>query len=83
MTVSVLPKQPRSSRLLWAILGVVLIADMLDMIDSSITYIAAPTIVGDIGGGEALVKWLGAHVPDQHCPGEHRAGGRTHVPPSG
>jgi EmrB/QacA subfamily drug resistance transporter len=28
--------------------------------DSSITNIAAPTIVRDIGGGESLIKWLGA-----------------------
>ena len=28
--------------------------------DSTITNIAAPTIVRDIGGGESLIKWLGA-----------------------
>jgi MFS family permease len=38
----------------------VLIADMLDLMDSTITNIAAPTIVRDIGGGESLIKWLGA-----------------------
>jgi EmrB/QacA subfamily drug resistance transporter len=48
------------SRLLWAILGVVIIADMLDLLDSTITFIAAPTIVKNLGGGEALIKWLGA-----------------------
>lgn len=52
-----------SSRLdgrLRAILAVVLIADVLDLMDSTITNIAAPTIAGDIGGGQALIKWLGA-----------------------
>jgi EmrB/QacA subfamily drug resistance transporter len=42
------------------ILAVVLIADVLDLMDSTITNIAAPTIVRDIGGGESLIKWLGA-----------------------
>src|ERR1700709_1991963 len=46
--------------LLWAILGLVLLADALDMIDATVTNIAAPTIVRDIGGGDALVKWLGS-----------------------
>lgn len=43
-----------------AILAVVLIADMLDLMDSTITNIAAPSIVTSIGGGESLIKWLGA-----------------------
>ncbi|WP_375493237.1 MFS transporter [uncultured Jatrophihabitans sp.] len=42
------------------ILAVVLIADVLDLMDSTITNIAAPTIVREIGGGQGLVKWLGA-----------------------
>lgn len=45
---------------MWAILGLVLLADALDMIDATVTNIAAPTIVGDIGGGGGLIKWLGA-----------------------
>ena len=45
---------------MWAILAVVLIADALDLLDATITNIAAPTIVGDIGGGPALIKWLGS-----------------------
>ncbi|MEU6349303.1 MFS transporter [Streptomyces sp. NPDC047072] len=44
----------------WLILGLVLLADALDLIDSTVTNIAAPTIVGDIGGGEGLIKWLGS-----------------------
>jgi len=42
------------------ILAVVILADVLDLMDSTITNIAAPTIVRDIGGGESLIKWLGA-----------------------
>jgi EmrB/QacA subfamily drug resistance transporter len=43
-----------------AILAIVLIADVLDLMDSTITNIAAPAIVRDLGGGESLIKWLGA-----------------------
>jgi EmrB/QacA subfamily drug resistance transporter len=49
-----------STTLLWVVLGLVLLADALDMIDSTVTNIAAPTIVRDIGGGEGLIKWLGS-----------------------
>ncbi len=42
------------------LLALVILADVLDLMDSTITNIAAPTIVRDIGGGESLIKWLGA-----------------------
>ncbi|MDM4761987.1 MFS transporter [Galbitalea sp. SE-J8] len=42
------------------LLLVVIIADVLDLLDSTITTIAAPTIARELGGGESLVKWLGA-----------------------
>lgn len=48
-----------NTRMMWAILGLVLLADGLDMIDSTVTNIAAPTIAGHLGGGEVLIKWLG------------------------
>jgi EmrB/QacA subfamily drug resistance transporter len=54
------PSPAPSARLMWAILAVVLIADALDMLDSSITTIAAPSIVADIGGASGLITWLGA-----------------------
>src|SRR6201989_1345939 len=54
-------KSPSLSRtLLWGVLGLVMLADALDMIDSTVTNIAAPTIVREIGGGQALIKWLGS-----------------------
>ncbi|MFE0102303.1 MFS transporter [Streptomyces sp. NPDC059009] len=49
-----------STKVMWAILGVVLAADAMDLLDSTLTNIAAPTIVKDIGGGEGLIKWLGS-----------------------
>jgi MFS family permease len=50
----------RLSPRLRLILILVILADVLDLMDSTITNIAAPTIVRDIGGGESLIKWLGA-----------------------
>jgi EmrB/QacA subfamily drug resistance transporter len=49
----------RSNHLTWAILGLVLLADALDVIDATVTNIAAPTIAGELNGGESLIKWLG------------------------
>jgi EmrB/QacA subfamily drug resistance transporter len=43
-----------------AVLAVVLAADVLDLMDSTITTIAAPSIAHHLGGGESLIKWLGA-----------------------
>lgn len=48
-----------STRGMWVILALVLLADALDMIDSTVTNIAAPTIARDLDGGEGLIKWLG------------------------
>lgn len=54
------PAVTLSKAAFWVILALVLLADALDMIDSTVTNIAAPTIVADIGGGESLIKWLGS-----------------------
>lgn len=61
MSVSSQPmhQQPVSWRH-WSILALVLLSDMLDLLDSTLTTIAAPTIALDLGGGAALVEWLGA-----------------------
>jgi MFS family permease len=42
------------------LLAIVVIADVLDLMDSTITNIAAPTIERSLGGGESLIKWLGS-----------------------
>src|SRR4051812_49748891 len=44
---------------MWTILGLVLLADALDVIDATVTNIAAPTIARELDGGESLIKWLG------------------------
>ncbi len=50
----------RLTRRLRILLTIIIVADVLDLMDSTITNIAAPTIVREIGGGESLIKWLGA-----------------------
>jgi MFS family permease len=44
---------------MWAILALVLLADALDVIDSTVTNIAASTIARELHGGQGLIKWLG------------------------
>ncbi|WKV75207.1 MFS transporter [Streptomyces sp. PCS3-D2] len=52
------PSQPHRYR--WAVLAVVLAADVMDMLDATITSIAAPAIAAGLGGGPALSQWLQA-----------------------
>lgn len=49
-----------SAALMWALLSVVLVADAMDLLDATVTTVAAPTISVDLGGGPALIKWLSA-----------------------
>ncbi|MFC0041940.1 MFS transporter [Actinomadura rayongensis] len=53
------PARAASARSMWAILALVLLADALDVIDATVTNIAAPTIAADLHGGPGLIKWLG------------------------
>jgi MFS family permease len=48
--------RPTSSRLMWAILALVLLADALDVIDATVTNIAAPTIAKELHGGQGLTR---------------------------
>ncbi|WP_433680180.1 DHA2 family efflux MFS transporter permease subunit [Nocardia sp. CA-119907] len=60
--MNTLTQQPETkvSPRMWAILAVILAADVLDLLDSTITNIAAPTIARDLHGGPSLIQWLGA-----------------------
>lgn len=49
-----------STKGVWLTLIVVLLADAMDLIDSTITNVAAPSIVADLGADESVIKWLGA-----------------------
>ena len=40
-------------------LAVVLMADILDLVDGTLTSIAAPAIARDLGGGPGFISWLG------------------------
>lgn len=51
---------PVTARAVWLTLAVVLLADAMDLIDSTITNIAAPSIADDLGAGDSVIKWLGA-----------------------
>jgi EmrB/QacA subfamily drug resistance transporter len=44
----------------WAALGVILAAEILDLLDGTITNVAAPAIQRGLGGGPPLVQWLSA-----------------------
>ncbi|MGI5201489.1 MFS transporter [Spirillospora sp. CA-108201] len=59
MTTTMTATRPASSRSMWAILALVLLADALDVIDATVTSIAAPAIAGDLHGGQGLITWLG------------------------
>jgi EmrB/QacA subfamily drug resistance transporter len=44
----------------WLILAIILLADIVDLLDATITTIAAPSIANSLGGGAGLISWLGA-----------------------
>lgn len=44
----------------WAVFAVVLLADVMDLVDSTVTNVGGPAIRASLGGGESLLQWLGA-----------------------
>jgi len=44
----------------WRVLAVVLLAEIMDLLDSTVMTVAAPSVRAGIGGGEATVQWLTA-----------------------
>jgi EmrB/QacA subfamily drug resistance transporter len=42
----------------WAVLAIVLVAEVMDLVDGTIVNVAAPAIRGDIGGSDATMQWL-------------------------
>ncbi|MFC4912823.1 MFS transporter [Actinomadura gamaensis] len=52
--------EPALFRWRWAALAVILLGEIMDMLDSLVTTIAAPTIRGDLGGSAATIQWLAA-----------------------
>ncbi len=42
----------------WWILGVILLAEIMDLLDGTIVNIAAPSIQADLGGSTAALQWI-------------------------
>src|SRR6201995_2439523 len=47
-------------RLRWVVAGVVLAANVMDLLDATIVNVAAPSIHRDLGGGASTIQWLSA-----------------------
>ncbi|MFG2037083.1 MFS transporter [Dactylosporangium sp. NPDC048998] len=52
--------KPDPYRWRWAVLAVVLAAEVMDLLDATIIAIAGPSIRADLGGGTAFLQWLAA-----------------------
>src|ERR1700759_3758774 len=52
--------RPTPSRLRWVVAGVVLAANVMDLLDATIVNVAAPSIHCDLGGGASTIQWLSA-----------------------
>src|ERR1700761_8261959 len=50
----------KSSRLRWVAFGTVITAAVMDLLDSTIAQVAAPTIRGELGGSYAVIEWVTA-----------------------
>jgi EmrB/QacA subfamily drug resistance transporter len=42
----------------WRILAIVMVAEVMDMLDSTVTNVAGPSVRDSIGGGAGLLQWL-------------------------
>ncbi|TML04748.1 MAG: MFS transporter, partial [Actinobacteria bacterium] len=42
----------------WAVLAIVLVAEVMDLVDGTIVNVAAPSIRAEIGGSDATMQWL-------------------------
>ncbi len=52
------PATPYAAR--WLVFGVVLCAEVMDLLDSTVVNVAGPSIRADLGGGASTLQWLGA-----------------------
>jgi EmrB/QacA subfamily drug resistance transporter len=56
-----LPDDPAfSARRAWAAVGIILVGEVMDLLDSLVTTIAGPTITRDMGGSQEFIQWLAA-----------------------
>ncbi|MFC7713405.1 hypothetical protein [Nonomuraea recticatena] len=54
---------PAPYRRRWPALAVILAGSVMEMLDSTVTSIAGPTIRAELGGGTSLIQWLGWPTP--------------------
>ena len=52
--------EPPGYRWRWHILAVVLIADVMDLLDTTVVNVAAPAIHASFGGGNTQIQWITA-----------------------
>ena len=52
--------EPPAYRWRWVVLALVLIAEVMDLLDSTVITIAAPTVRADLGGSGATMQWWAA-----------------------
>ncbi len=65
MTSQIAPPAPVSTpstghRLRWAGLAVILAAEVMDLLDTTIVGVAAPAVRQDLGGSDAQIQWITA-----------------------
>jgi EmrB/QacA subfamily drug resistance transporter len=51
---------PRSNRMRWLALAVVLAVEVMDLLDATIVGVASPSIQADFGGSSTRIQWIAA-----------------------
>jgi EmrB/QacA subfamily drug resistance transporter len=54
------PASATRSRRPWAVLAIVLVAEVMDLVDGTIVNVAAPSIRAELGGSATTLQWLAA-----------------------
>src|SRR4051812_28142836 len=57
---AVSPPAAAPFRLRWLVLAIVLVAEIMDLLDSTVITIAAPTVRAELGGSTATMQWWAA-----------------------
>ena len=57
---AVAPEPAPAYRRRWVVLAIVLVAEIMDLLDSTVITIAAPTVRAELGGGTSTMQWWAA-----------------------
>ena len=57
---AVVPEPAPAYRWRWVVLAIVLVAEIMDLLDSTVITIAAPTVRAELGGGTSTMQWWAA-----------------------